>query len=67
MKIDEQWVKDNPKKALDLPVKFATWRHNHPLHIHRELWNEILKWNNLKPPSIRELYQYWLDKIFKIE
>lgn len=56
--------------ALDLPAKFATWKHNHPFDNkfhNKALWDNILKWNNLKPPNISELYQYWITHIYKPE
>lgn len=55
MKIDEQWVKDNPKEALDLPVKFKEWCDKGTPGM-KEIY-----------PSNKDAYKYWIDNIYKPE
>jgi len=88
MKIDEKWVQEHPKEALDLPVKFAEWKDkelnidNYP-DLYRKEGKEIemysyeygytkefpLKLDHTKWVvwSDKELYQYWIDNIYKPE
>lgn len=52
--------------ALDLPVKFAEWKVDHPFNMkNRALWLDIIKKVGHNTPSTSELYQYWIDNIFK--
>lgn len=54
--------------ALELPVKFATWKKNHPFDMkNRVLWMDIVAKVGHNSPSIPELYIYWIKNIFKIE
>lgn len=45
--------------ALDLPVKFADW------------WDDLTDWSDIlahfghSSPNTKQLYEYWLEKIYK--
>lgn len=78
MKINEEWVRNNPEKALDLPVKFAEWKDKNfyqqaNVRYYPQIDSvhfNIIKLIQFQPQNeiaLHELYQYWLDNIYKPE
>lgn len=63
MKIDEKWVIERPKEALDLPIKFGRW-----LSLEYNPSDGINYWHNHEggeDKTTEDLYQYWIDNIYK--
>jgi len=57
--------------ALDLPVKFAEWANkNRWYSFEQGVWKQTAEHGSAgKTPTktSKELYQYWLDNVFKID
>ena len=57
--------------ALDLPVKFAEWEQDSTFtkSIENGKWYDVkgIPVGEKKYFTTKELYQYWLDNVFKIE
>lgn len=62
MKIDEKWVQEHPKEALDLPVKFGIFLGQKCQYVNNSYYSYLGK-----TYTTQQLYQYWIENIYKPE
>jgi len=54
--------------ALDLPVKFHSWAKDYPFGYKNHALNwHIQEQTGSQYPTDTQLYQYWIDNIYKLE